>query len=204
MALRAALLKLWDEVGGKAADFANRAATDGVRINGQLQRVRRVRLLDQQRVIPIQNATGKPYKGYLPGGNEFAEVWRMRDGNWQTIVVPTFDANQPEFDIETFRPSDRKTGRPDPAAKRLMRLHIDDLGAFGEGAENRIVRVRKITNAKSGVFVVLDDHNEANVADRVAKGPSRESSYSARQLQRLSFRKVGVDEIGRVLGSRTS
>ena len=197
-ALRAALLKLWDEVGGKTAEFAERAATEGVRINGRIQLVRRVRLLDQQRVIPIRDVTDKPYKGYLPGGNEFADIWHMRDGSWRTVAVPTFDANQPEFDIELFRPSDKKTSRPDPTAKRLMRLHIDDLGALGKEQNRRIVRLRKITNAKAGVFVVLDDHNEANVADRVGKD-LRESRYSARQLQRLGFRKVGVDEIGRVL-----
>ncbi|MCY3749622.1 MAG: type II CRISPR RNA-guided endonuclease Cas9 [Chloroflexi bacterium] len=198
LALRVALLKLWDEVRGKTTEFAERAATEGVRINGRIQRVRRVRLLDQQRVIPIRDVTDKPYKGYLPGGNEFADVWRLRDGSWRTVAVPTFDANQPEFDIELFRPSDKKTSRPDPTAKRLMRLHIDDLGALGKEQNRRIVRLRKITNAKAGVFVVLDDHNEANVADRVGKD-LRESRYSARQLQRLGFRKVGVDEIGRVL-----
>ena len=198
LALRAALLKLWDEVGGRAADFAQRAASEGVVLNGRRQHVRRVRVLDQQRVLTIRDRAGKAYKGYLPGGNEFADVWRMRDGSWRTVAVPTFDANQPDFDIEKYRPADKKSGKPDPAAKRLMRLHIDDLGAFGEGVENRIVRVRKITNAKSGVFVILDDHNEANVADRVGKD-LRENRYSARQLQRLGFRKVGVDEIGRVL-----
>ena len=195
LALRQALLELWDEVGGKSTEFAERASTEGVRINGRTQRVRRVRMLDQQRVISIRDATAKPYKGYLPGGNEFADVWRMRDGSWRTVAVPTFDANQPEFDIEMFRPSDKKTGRPDPTAKRLMRLHIDDLGALGEGQSRRIVRLRKI----SGGIVWLDGHHETNVDARIRAKELKEHKYSARQLQRLGFRKVGVDEIGRVL-----
>ena len=166
-----------------------------------------MRVVDEQRVIPIRRDGGQPYKGYLAGGNEFADVWRMRDGSWQLVVVPRFEFNQPDFDIDKFRPITSKgkyKGRPDSTAKRIMRLRIDDMGALGEGPERRIVRVRKITNARNGVFVVLDDHNEADVADRVGKD-MKENRHSARQLKTLGFHKVGVDEIGRVLdpGSRS-
>ncbi len=208
-ALRNALKGLWSQVGiagGNAAEFAERAAAEGVMLNGRRQRVRRVRVIDEQRVISIRDAAGRPYKGYLPGGNEFADVWRMRDGSWKLVVVPRFDFNQPDFDIERFRPADKTSGRPDPVARRLMRLHIDDMGALGEGPERRIVRVRKVTNATSGVFVFLDDHNEADIPNRIRKKEMKDSKYSARQLQRLGFRKVGVDEIGRVRdpGPRTT
>ena len=196
-ALRAALLELWDEVGGKPAEFAQKAKTEGVMLNGRRQIVRRVRTLDEQTIIPVRDRSGKPYKGYMPGGNEFADVWRMRDGSWKIVVVPTFDANQRGFDIEKFRPVDR-SGRIDPTAKRLMRLHIDDMGAFGENHDRRIVRVRKITNARSGVRVFMDEHNEANVPDRVRKKDIKEKKYSARQLFQQGFRKVHVDEMGRV------
>ena len=203
LALRDALKRLWFQIGmegGNAAEFAERATTQGVQLNGQLQHVRRVRLLDQQRVIPIRpknDRAGKPYKGYLPGGNEFADVWRMRNGSWQLLVVPRFDFNQPDFDIESFRPTTSRgkyKGQPDPAARRLMRLHIDDMGALGTGTERRIVRVRKI----SGRLVWMDNHNEADVPNRISKREIRESKYSPGQLQRLGFRKVGVNEIGRV------
>lgn len=202
-ALRKALQELWNAnkmAGGKPADFAHKAQTDGVLLNGRRQFVRRVRMMDKQRVIAIRDQRGKPFKGYIPGGNEFADVWRLRDGTWELIVVPTFEANQPTFDIERYRPRD-KSGRTDPAAKRLMRLHIDDMGALGEGHERRIVRVRKITNARDRVTVVLDDHFEANVAERISKKDDylKESKFSARQLCSKGFRKVGVDEIGRVL-----
>ena len=198
LALRAAMLELWDEVDGKAAEFAEKAAAEGVLLNGRRQRVRRVRVVDEQRVIPIRDGDGEAYKGYLPGGNEFADVWRMRDGSWKMVVVPTFDANQPGFDMEKFRPVD-KSGRRDPTAKRLMRLQINDMGALGEGPDRRLVRVRKMWTAKNGVFVVLDDHNEADVDARVRKKELKVGQYSAGQLQRFGFRKVWVDEIGRVL-----
>ena len=209
--MRNALQELWDEVGGKPAEFAVQAWDTGVPMpNGARHKVRRVRVVEEQRVIPIADKkTGKHYKGYLPGGNEFADIWRLRDGTWQMTVVPKFYANQPGFDIERFRPKDKKTGKPDPVAKRLMRLQIDDMGALGMGTERRIVRVRKITDAKTGPLVVLDDHNESNVDKRITKARElrkkgldhediREQKYSARQLKQQGFRKVGVDEIGRV------
>lgn len=196
-ALRSALLKLWHDVadGGKnQAAFVQQAKEPGVLLNGKRQSVRRVRVVEKQTIVTVNARDGKPYKGYLPGGNEFADVWEMpRDkrGNksWQVVVVPTFRANQTDFHDDE--------SRPHPAAKKLMRLQIDDTGAFGEGENRRIVRLRKITNATSGAFVVLDDHNEANVPDRVGKD-MRENRYSARQLKLQGFRKVRVDEIGRV------
>ena len=172
-----------------AARFAEQAAKEGVPLGGHHQIVRRVRVVERQNVIPIKDRAGKPYKGYIRGGNEFADVWRMRDGSWKIAIIPTFDANQPGFDLENFRPVD-KFGRKDPTAKRLMRLQINDMGAVGEGASRHIIRVRSLWNEIGRPRVALDGDNEANAKER---------GYSARQLQRQGFRKVGVDEIGRVL-----
>ena len=210
--MRNALQELWDEV--VPAELPQRAENKGVPIeyrklfaeraenkgvpmpNGARHKVRRVRVVEEKTVIPVADKkTGKHYKGYEPDNNEFADIWRLRDGTWQMVVVPTFDANQPGFDIERFRHKDKKTGKPDKVAKPLMRLHIDDMGALGMGTERHIVRVRKITDAKSGAFVVLDDHNEANVPNRVGKD-MKENRYSVQTLQRQGFRKVDVDEIG--------
>ena len=199
-AMGSALAELWNQVesdiraeGGRASElaakFAEQAAKEGVPLGGHHQIVRRVRVVERQNVIPIKNRAGKPYKGYIRGGNEFADIWRMRDGSWKIAIVPTFDANQPGFDLENFRPVD-KFGRKDPTAKRLMRLQINDMGAVGEGASRRIMRVRSLWNEIGRPRVALDGDNEANAKER---------GYSARQLQRQGFRKVGVDEIGRVL-----
>ena len=202
--MRLALSELWDRMetdiraaGDKVSElparFAERAGNEGVPLEGRCRIVRRVRVCEQQTVIPIGDArTEKPYKGYMPGSNAFADVWRMPGGTWQMVVVPTFHANQPGFKTEDFRPH--------PAAKRLMRLHIDDMGSFGEGPERRVVRVRKMWTEKGGrTLVVLDEHNEGNVDGRVRKKEMRENKYSAQQLLQRGFRKVGVDELGRVL-----
>ena len=188
VALRAALLELWDEAGGKPAEFAQRVATEGVMLNGRRQIVRRVRVLDKQTVIPIKDRSGKLYKGYKSDSNEFADVWRMPDGRWKIVAVPTFHANQGEkFDINRFRPH--------PAAKRLMRIHKDDMGALGEGENRRVVHVRKFGDG----YVVLDDHNEGDVDGRERRGEmKRNNGHSATRLRQQGFRIVGVDEIGRV------
>ncbi len=208
--MRKALIELWDQTktdilaqGGKASEtlarFAERAANEGVLLGERRQTVRRVRVCEQETVIPIRDQAGKPYKGYKRDGNEFADVWQIRDGSWKMVIVPRFEANQPDFDLEKFRPTD-KSGRKDPTAKRLTRLYKNDMGAIGEGEERRIVHVRHMgTKTDRGPYVVLDDHKEANVDRRRRRGEIKEISYNARKLQRNGFRKVGVDEIGRVL-----
>ena len=76
-----------------------------------------------------------------------------------------------------------------------MRLHKGDLGALWEGNDRRIVRVRKF----SAGAVVLDDHNETNVDKREREGKiNRNNGHSAKTLLEQGFRKVRVDELGRV------
>ena len=198
--LRDELLALWDEVsgeGGKAADFAERAKRVGVLRNGRRQRVGKVRVVENWKVVPISDEYGRPYKGYRLDGNEFADIWRMRDGGWRIVVVPTFHANQPDFDAEDFRPvtsRGKHKGKPDPTAERICRIYKNDMCALGEGAERRIVRVRKF----SASTVWLDDHNEANVDARVRKNEIGDTNTSAQALRERGFRPVRVDAIGRV------
>lgn len=195
-ALKEALIHLWASVGGDAAEFARRAEEDGVRVAGARRIVRKARIEEKQRVVAVRivavadKKAGEAYKGYLRGGNEFADVWRLPDGDWRIVVVPTFEFNQPEFDEMRLRPN--------PGAKRLARIYKGDMAAIGEGADRRIVRVRKIDNAKNGTVVYMDDHNEANVDKRIRKKELKEKKYSVRQLRANKFRKVGVDEIGRL------
>ena len=196
--LRKALLSLWDRIsvgGGRPADFAEQAAK-GELFGGQ--RVRSVRVVEMLKVVPIRDLSGHPYKGYKADSNEFADVWRMRDGNWNIIAIPKFDANQPDFDIECFRPRTSRgkhRGKPDPTAKLIMRLHKNDMAALGEGDNPRIMVVRKSGNG----YVVLDDHNEADVDGRERRGEmKRNNGHRSTRLREEGFRKVKVDEIGRV------
>ena len=198
--LKAELMALWDEVhaeGGTAADFAERAKRVGVLRNGRRQRVGSVRVVENLRVVPISDQSGRPYKGYKTDGNEFADIWRMRDGSWKIVVVPTFHANRPDFDIERFRPTTsrgRHRGKPDPVAKRIARIYKNDTCALGEGDERRVVRVRKFSVSS----VWLDPHNESNVDARVRKDEISDTKTSAKTLREQGFRLIRVDAIGRV------
>ena len=108
-AMREALKELWDEVAakdGKPGEFAERAANPGVLLEGQRQPVRRVRILDKQKVIPIKRGKGHPdggmpYKAYKLDSNAFADVWQMPDQrkskSWKIVAVPVFYANQTRF-----------------------------------------------------------------------------------------------------------
>lgn len=204
--LKAELMALWDEVhaeGGNAADFAERAKRVGVSRRNGRRRVGSVRVVEKLRVVPISDRSGRPYKGYKTDGNEFADIWRMRDGSWKIVVVSTFHANQPDFDIERFRPTTsggRHKGKPDPVAKRIARIYKNDMCVLGEGDERRVVRVRKITNPKRGSpLIFLDPHNESNMDARVRKKETGDTNTSAKTLREQGFRPVRVDAIGRVL-----
>ncbi len=191
-AMREALKELWDEVtgeDGKPAGFAERAVNPGVLLEGRRQPVRRVRVLDKQTVVPVNDRAGNPYKGYKLDSNAFADVWEMPDKrkSWKIVAVPVFYANRPDFDFNKFRPH--------PSAKRLMRLHKNDMGALEEGKNRRVVRIRKFGDG----YVVLDDHNEADVDGRERKGEiKRNNGHSATRLRTERFRKVNVNEMGRV------
>lgn len=198
--LKAELMALWDEVhaeGGTAADFAERAKRVGVSRRNGRRRVGSVRVVENLRVVPISDQSGRPYKGYKTDGNEFADIWRMRDGSWKIVVVPTFHANRPDFDVERFRPTTSKgkhRGKADPVAKRIARIYKNDMCALGEGDERRIVRVRKFTAAS----ICLDDHNEANVDARERKKEIKDARTSAKTLREQGFRPIRVDAIGHV------
>ena len=191
-ALKTALTNLWEKTGGDSAEFARIASEEGVSLKGQMRIVRKARLVETQRVIAVadKKSGGQASKGYILGGNEFADLWRMPDGAWKISVVTTFEFNQRGFDENDLRPH--------PAAKRLARIHKGDMAALGECADPKVVRVRKIDNAKSGVSIYMDDHNEANVDKRIRKKELKANKYSERQLRASAFRKVGVDEIGRL------
>jgi len=178
--------------------FAEHLATTGIVVGGRNVRVRRVRMTEELTVVPIKDRkTGKPYKAYKPDGNAFADIYRLPDGRWTATVIRRFDANQRGFD-----PAKR---RPHPAAKKIMRLHIDDMVALDDGGRRRILRVVKM----SGQTITLADHHEGGALKKRnddKEDPFKYLEKSANSLKELHLRKVGVDEIGRLSdpGPRTA
>lgn len=208
VALRAALIAEWERFKARKPDareksiedddrkkknaaglFAEHAASVGIPLNGRKVKVRRVRMTEELSVVPIHDKNGEAYKAYKPDGNAFADIYQLPNGRWTAVVVRRFDANRPNFDPAMLRPH--------PAAKRLMRLHIDDMVAIEDAGRRRILRVVKM----SGQTIVMADHNEAGslkARDADKNDSFKYFSKSASGLKDIGFRKVGVDEIGRL------
>jgi CRISPR-associated endonuclease Csn1 len=215
-ALRRALIETWEvftaapaephgEDGDKrrgknpAAVFAEYMAREGIRLKGHKVTVRRVRMVEELAVVPIYDrrtalphedrSARKPYKAYKPDGNAFGDIYRSPNGRFSAVVISRFSANQSNFDAATHRPH--------PAAKKLMRLHIDDMVAVDEGGCTRVLRVVKM----SGQKVTLADHFEGGALKKRhddKDDPFRYLEKSAGTLIGMGLRKVGVDEIGRL------
>jgi CRISPR-associated endonuclease Csn1 len=173
-----------------AAYFAEHVARNGVSIGGRRMKVRRVRMVEELNVVAIKDRrTGTPYKAYKPDGNAFADIYESPGGRWTAAVIRRFDANQADFNPAKFRPH--------PAARKVMRLHIDDLVAVEDAGRRRILRVVKM----SGQTITLADHNEAGALkkrDADKDDPFKYLAKSANSLREMKLRKIGVDEIGRV------
>jgi CRISPR-associated endonuclease Csn1 len=173
-----------------AALFAEHVANEGIDLGGRKMRVRRVRMVEELNVVPIKDRrTGKPYKAYKPDGNAFADIYELPNGRWQAAVIRRFDANQANFDPVRFRPH--------PTARKVMRLHIDDLVAIEQGDQRRVLRVVKM----SGQTITLADHFEAGALkkrDADKDDPFEYLEKSANTLREMGLRKVGIDELGRL------
>lgn len=170
--------------------FAQTAANDGVMLGGRRVTVRRVRVTEELFVVQIKDRrTGKPYKAYKPDGNAFADIYQLPTGRWTAVVIRRFDANRPDFNPADFRPH--------PAARKVTRLYIDDMVAIHDAGRRRVLRVVKM----SGQRITFADHYEGGALKMRNDDKDDVFEYfekSANSLKEMGFRKVGVDEIGRL------
>lgn len=183
-ALQQKLRELWESVdagegkpGEKWGRFVGRA-----RERYGVRRVRVLLRLGEDSLAFIRDKSGKVYKAYKTHGNAFMDVWLLPDGK-KTVgeTVSRFDAHQPGFRS--------KVQTEHPTARKLMRLHINDMIAVGESEERRIMRVLKL----SGQRIEAVDHTAGGKAENL-------SVYrkSAGQVLQVGLRKVSVDVLGRV------
>jgi CRISPR-associated endonuclease Csn1 len=152
--------------------------------------VRHVRIIETLNVIPIRDGEGQAYKGYKGDANYCYEVWRLPDGSWKANVLTMFDAHQVQPDGDS---------RPHPAAKRLFRLHKDDLvTAQFDSSLATIFRVVKFNTAG---ILYLAPHNEAGplkARDASKDDPFKYVNTSATGLRKANARQIRIDELGRV------
>lgn len=148
--------------------------------------VRRIRLLlkmSEDSLAFIRDASGGIYKAYKTDGNAFMDIWLLPDGKTIGETVSRFDAHR------KHRFSQVKACHP--TARKLMRLHINDMVAMGEGEERQILRVKELT--ASGQRIGLVNHGQAGKAKEM---PS--FSKSATRVLAEGLRKISVDILGRV------
>ena len=182
--LKVILTELTDGFDGKAfeARIAKFSEIGPLHYRG----IRRVRLIEPLSVIPIRDKSGRVFKGYKGDSNYRYDVWEMPDGKWIAEVISMFEAHQPSV----VKP------RPHPAAKRIMRLHRDDVLAIERsGGQRELVRIVKFSEKQ---FAVAPLHEAGSLKARDAdrEDPFKYLYPSPNTLKTWRARKANVDEIG--------
>jgi CRISPR-associated endonuclease Csn1 len=164
--------------------------------------VRRVLTLKTLRLpIAIQDRrTGKPYKFLDGNSNHRFEVWRLPDGQIhpEPIIISTYEASQEARAQALGLPV--PDFRPHPAAKLVLRLHGQDVVAFGVGDARRLLRVVKVE--KTNRRIILAPPNEAGKLDVRSRRKDDPFNYITGSLSRLreeKARKVFVTPDGHVI-----
>ena len=153
--------------------------------SGPYQGIRRVRIIEPVDVIEIKDRGGVAYKGYKGDSNHCYEIWRMPDGAYKHVVISTFDAHK-EMDH-----------RPHPAAKRLLRLHKNDMVRLEDSPFGPVVATVEKFSSTGTVEMVA--HNQGNAAHRYRN--DKENVYirkNAASLIKSGARRVIIDEMGRI------
>lgn len=184
--LRAALDQFMQGVTGK--NFETRIARFPELAPLPYRGIRRVRIIEPLSVIPIQDATGRAYKGYKGDSNYCYSVWEMPDGKWRSDVISMFDAHQ----SGTVR-------RPHPAARKVLGLHRNDVLAVERTPSVReLLRVVKFSEG-SLVLAALNESGNLKARDADKQDYFKYVYSSPSSLKNWRARQVRIDEIGRVL-----
>lgn len=169
--------------------------TDGIVSLAKEKKIRRIRCTERMKVIPIKDQSGKEYKAYKGDSNWGMEIYTYPDdhpkaGKWDGKVISSYEANQ-----KWFRPG--QTKKPHPAARLVMRLHINDCVEMTNDGDRQITRVQKLSQNGTLTFA---PHNEANVDARNDNNndPFKYFNTAASKLKKRNARKVHISPAGRV------
>lgn len=175
--------------GGKGSDGVARLAKD--------RNIRHIRRTETLSIIPIRDKSGKVYKAYKGDSNWGMEIYEWpkdheKAGKWEGVVHSRYEANQKDF-----RPG--QTRKPHPAARLVMRLHVNDCIEIekNELKQMQIMRLQKLSQGGNFSFA---PHNEANVDARNRDGndPFKYLSKTADALRQCNARKVHVSPTGQM------
>jgi CRISPR-associated endonuclease Csn1 len=181
--------RLYEATRGLEGKAFEQAVVDFVKNDAKFKGIRHVRIIEPLKTIPIRDKDGRIYKGYKGDSNYCFNVWALKNGNWVTEVVSTFDAHRPDW---------KSAIRADnPTAKKILSLKQGDTVAIDRDGGRRILRVVKFTEGA----ICLADHNEAGPLK--ARDANKDDTFkyvylSATSLRKSKARQVRVDEIGQV------
>lgn len=152
--------------------------------------IRRVRVIEPLSVIPIRDREGVAYKGYKGDSNYRCDVWEMPDGKWVSEVISMFEAHQPGWTSRI------KAGCP--TARKVLRLHKDDILAVETASERRLMKVLQLWQNGQVTLVPPNEGGDLRARSRNGDDPFEYTSPTAGGLKKLRARQVRVDEAGRV------
>lgn len=186
--LRAALREFTQGREGK--DFERRLAQFPELGPLQFRNIRRVRVIEPLSVIPIRDREGVAYKGYKGDSNYRCDVWEMPDGKWVPEVISMFEAHQPGWTSRI------KAGCP--TARKVLRLHKDDILAVETAGERRLMKVLQLWQNGQVTLVPPNEGGDLRARSKNAEDPFEYTSPTGGGLKKLKARQVRVDEAGRV------
>ena len=156
--------------------------------------IRRVRITENMKVIPIRDGSGAYYKGYKGDSNWAMDIFeypkgKPKQGQWGKEVISTFLASQSNFEPQWKRDF--------PAAKKVMRVFRNTVIALRkESGEVGFYRIQQISDK-----LTLYELFEAN-ADKRSRSSSKELVplliSSAEKLRKQEAKVVGVSPSGMV------
>lgn len=188
--LRKRLLAMWEQFlaqGKKWSEFCDHVAQRGRITSGGVRRVR----CHEAMVAPvvISDRNGKPYKVYKADSNAYMEIFRTAHGKYQGETIRTYDANQ--------RASMPKWRSQHQHADKVMRLHVNDLVALGEGSSREILRIVKLSKQR---ITCAHVHEGGALKSRDAdpNDPFNYVSGAVSTLMKEGLRRIGVDDLGQI------
>ncbi len=197
-ALQAALYRATEGLSGKSFEAAliNFAKRDET-----FKGIRRVRVREGLKVIPIFDREGNAYKGYKGDANARYDVWQLPDGKW---VTKWKNKEGKEFSsiISMFEAHKRDVAamRPHPAAKKILSLRQNDLIAIERGGGPR--EIMRVVKFRANGAMVVAPHNEAGALkarDADGNDPFKYINTSASGLKRDKARQIRINPLGHVL-----
>ena len=155
--------------------------------------IRRLRVVEPLRVIPIRDKQGRAYKGYKGDSNYRYDIWELKNGKWTDEVVSMFDAHQPGWMSEIRRKN--------PTARKILSLHQNDVLAVEQNSQGRkLVRVVKFGQNGQITLAEVQEAGDLKRRDAISNDldPFKYFAPTPGGLKRIKARQVRIDELGRV------